>query len=70
MFHEFFDKAEVVDLLFVEFPDSPLMRAGITTKAAVTSAIGLVVAAELLYFAVAALRTMPAIAPYQMTRSK
>ena len=70
VFHEFFDEAEVVDLLFVEFPNSPLMGAGITAKTAVAGAIGLVVAAELLYFAVAALRTMPAIAPYQMTRSK
>jgi len=60
----------VVDLLFIEFPNAPLMGAGITTKAAVASAIRLVVAVELLYFAVAALRTMPAIAPYQMTRSK
>ena len=70
MFHEFFDEAEVVDLLFVEFPDGPLMGAGVATKATVTSAIRLVVLVELLYFAVAALRTMPAIAPYQMTRSK
>ena len=44
VFHEFFDKAEVIDLLFVEFPDSPLMGAGITAKAAVASAIRLVVA--------------------------
>jgi len=46
--HEFFDKAEVIDLLFVEFPDAPLMGAGIATKAAITSAIRLVVAAQTL----------------------
>jgi len=45
VFHEFFDEAEVIDLLFVEFPDSPLMGAGITAKAAVASAIRLIVAA-------------------------
>ena len=45
VFHEFFEKAEVIDLLFVEFPDSPLMGAGITAIAAVASAIRLVVAA-------------------------
>ena len=46
--HEFFDKAEIGDLLFVKFPDAPLMGAGIAKKAAVTSAIRLVVAAETL----------------------
>ena len=45
MFHEFFDETEVIDLFFVEFPDSPLMGAGITAKAAVAGAIRLVVAA-------------------------
>ena len=45
VFHEFFNEAEVIDLLFVEFPDSPLMGAGIATKAAVASAIRLIVAA-------------------------
>ena len=45
MLHEFFDEAEIGDLLFVEFPDAPLMGAGIATKAAITSAIRLVVAA-------------------------
>jgi len=44
VFHEFFDEAEVINLFFVEFPDAPLMKAGIATKAAVTSAIRLVVA--------------------------
>ena len=44
--HEFFDEAEVLNLLFVEFPDSPLMGAGITTKAAVAIAIRLIVAVE------------------------
>ena len=46
VFHKFFNEAEVIDLLFVEFPDSPLMGAGITAKAAVTGAIRLVVAAD------------------------
>lgn len=46
MLHEFFDEAEIGDLLFVEFPDAPLMGAGITTKAAVASAIRLIVAVE------------------------
>ena len=46
--HEFFNKAEIGDLLFVKFPDAPLMGAGIATKAAVTSAIRLVVAAQAL----------------------
>ena len=45
VFHEFFDETEVIDLLFVEFPDSPLMGARITAIAAVASAIRLVVAA-------------------------
>lgn len=45
VFHEFFDEAEVIDLLFIEFPDRPLMGAGITAIAAVASAIRLVVAA-------------------------
>jgi len=44
--HEFFDETEVVDLLFVKFPDGPLMGAGITAKTAVASAIRLVVAAD------------------------
>ena len=48
MLHEFFDEAEIGDLLFVEFPDAPSMGAGIATKAAVTSAIRLVVAAQTL----------------------
>ena len=48
MLHEFFDKAKIGDLLFVEFPDGPLMGAGVATKAAVASAIRLVVAVETL----------------------
>ena len=44
--HEFFDEAEIVDLFFVEFPDGPLMGAGITAKTAVAGAIRLVVAAD------------------------
>jgi hypothetical protein len=46
VFHEFFDEAEVIDLLFVEFPDGPMVRARVAAKAAVTSAIRLVVAVE------------------------
>jgi hypothetical protein len=46
VFHEFFDEAEVIDLLFVEFPNGPLMGAGVTAKAAVASPIRLVVAVE------------------------
>ena len=46
VFHELFDEAEVIDLLFIEFPDSPLMGAGVATKAAVASPIRLVVAVE------------------------
>jgi len=46
VFHEFFDEAEVIDLFFVKFPDSPPMKAGIATKAAVASAIRLIVAVE------------------------
>ena len=44
--HEFFDEAEVINLLFVEFPDGPLMGTGITAKTAVAGAIRLVVAAD------------------------
>jgi len=46
VFHEFFDEAEIIDLLFVEFPDGPMVKARVATKAAVTSAIRLVVAVE------------------------
>ena len=48
MLHEFFDKTEIGDLLFVKFPDGPLIGAGVATKAAVASAVRLVVAVETL----------------------